>query len=51
MVVMGMKQQGLPIVKSLREEWKDYDPKNPDDPDTFIWYPSVKVDFVKPDGI
>ena len=50
MVVMGMKQLGLPIVGDLRSDWQDYDPKQPDDPTTFVWYPSVKQDFIKPDG-
>ena len=50
MVVMGMKQLGLPIVNDLRNDWQDYDPKQPDDPTTFVWYPSVKQDFIKPDG-
>ena len=50
MVVMGMKQTGLPIVKDLRPEWQDFDAKHPDDPEAFMWYPSVKQDFKKPDG-
>jgi len=50
MVVMGMKQLGLPLVSNLRQEWQDYDPKHPDDPDAFVWYPAVKQDVTKPDG-
>lgn len=50
MVVMGMKKEGLPIVNDLRPEWHDFDPKHPDDPDTFIWYPANKQDVTKPDG-
>ncbi len=50
MVVMGMKKEGLPIVNDLRPEWQDFDPKHPDDPDAFIWYPANKQDVTKPDG-
>ena len=50
MVVMGMKQLQLPIVDDLRSDWKDYDPKQPDDPEVFRWYPAVKNDVQKPDG-
>ncbi|MCH5309969.1 MAG: rhamnogalacturonan acetylesterase [Prevotella sp.] len=50
MVVMGMKQLGLPLTKELREDWADYDPKNPDNPESFVWYPSRKQDVTKPDG-
>ncbi len=50
MVVMGMKHLYLPLVKSLRPEWKDYNPAEPDDFNKFVWYPSVKQDITKPDG-
>lgn len=50
MVVMGMQKEGLPIVKDLRPDWQDFDPKHPDDPDTFVWYPANKQDVTKPDG-
>ena len=50
MVVMGMKHLQLPIVDDLRSDWKDYDPKQPDDPEVFRWYPAVKNDVQKPDG-
>ena len=50
MVVMGMKQLELPIVKYLRSDWKDFDPAKPDDFSKFVWYPSVKQDTAKPDG-
>lgn len=50
MVVMGMKQLNLPIVKYLRTEWKNFDPASPDDYNKFVWYPSVKQDMTKPDG-
>ena len=50
MVVMGMKQLQLPIMDDLRCDWQDYNPTQPDDPDAFVWYPSVKQDVKKPDG-
>ena len=50
MVVMGMKQLNLPIVKCLRPDWKDFDASKPDDYNKFVWYPSVKQDVTKPDG-
>lgn len=50
MIVMGMKQLGLPLVKSLRPEFKDFDPKHPDSPESFIWHNAVQVETAKPDG-
>ena len=50
MVVMGMKQLNLPIVKCLRADWKDFNPAQPDDFNKFVWYPSVNQDVTKPDG-
>lgn len=50
MVVMGMKQLNLPIVKYLRSDWKDFNPAQPDDYNMFVWYNSVKQDVTKPDG-
>lgn len=50
MVVMGMKQLQLPLVGELRADWQDFDPAQPDNPDAFVWYPSVKQDTTKPDG-
>lgn len=50
MVVMGMKQLQLPIMDDLRRDWQNYNPTQPDDPDAFVWYPSVKQDVKKPDG-
>ena len=50
MVVMGMKQLNLPIVKYLRADWKDFNPAQPDDFKQFVWYPSVNLDVTKPDG-
>lgn len=50
MVVMGMKQLNLPFMKYLRSDWKDYDPKHPDDFRTFKWYEAPGSDVTKPDG-
>ena len=50
MVVMGMKQLDLPIVKYLRSDWKDFNPAQPDDYNKFVWYNSVQQDVTKPDG-
>ena len=50
MVVMGLKRLGLPIVGQIREDWLDYDPKYPDNPEDFQWYPANKQGLLKPDG-
>ena len=50
MVVMGMKKLGLPLVKDLRTDFKDFDPKQPDDWKTFKWAPAKNANLVKPDG-
>ena len=50
MVVMGMKRLELPIVGQIRGDWQDFDPRHPDDPDTFRWYPAGKQGVTKPDG-
>ncbi len=50
MVVMGMKQIGLPVTEHLRADWKDYNPAQPDDWKTFKWYDAPLYENVKPDG-
>lgn len=50
MVVMGMKQLNLLVVKYLRSDWKDFNPAQPDDYNKFVWYNSVQQDVTKPDG-
>lgn len=50
MVIMGMKQLNLPMVKYLRSDWKDFDPAHPDDFNKYVWYTSINVDTTKPDG-
>lgn len=50
MVVMGMKKNGLPIVKEVREDFMDFNPNFPDAWDKFEWIPASRVDILKPDG-
>lgn len=51
MVVMGMKQIGLPVVKHLQNGWTDFDPTQPDDFDRLEWFLSPnRADVTKPDG-
>ena len=50
MVVMGMKQHNLPMLKGLRTDWQDFDPKHPDDVDAWHWYPAPAMEVRKPDG-
>ena len=50
MVVMGMKELNLPLVKFIRPEWRDFDPSHPDDVKTFKWTPASTVDTTKPAG-
>jgi lysophospholipase L1-like esterase len=50
MVVMEMKQLGLPLVQHLRKDWQDFDPRHPDNPETFQWYPADRQDATRPDG-
>ena len=49
-VVMGIKEQNLPIAKYLRDDWQDFNPAQPDDWRTFKWAPSRMVEDAKPDG-
>ena len=49
-VVMGIKQLNLPLVKYLRDDWKDFNPNHPDDWRSFEWAPSPIVENQKPDG-
>ena len=50
MVVMGLKQINSPLVNYLRDDWQDFDPSHPDDPDTFVWHMSSGSNITKPDG-
>ena len=50
MVVMGMKQLGLPLTQHLRSDWKDYSPASPDDFNTWNWPLAPLFETAKPDG-
>lgn len=51
LVVMGMKQLGLPLVSHLRPDWQDFNPSQPDDFNRFVWFNSPdNADVTKPDG-
>ena len=50
MVVMGLKQINSPLAGYLRSDWQDFDPKHPDNPDTFVWQMSAGSNLTKPDG-
>jgi lysophospholipase L1-like esterase len=50
MVVMGLKQIQSPLASYLRQEWQDFDPAQPDDPDQFVWQMSSGSNLTKPDG-
>ena len=45
-----LKKLNHPVIKYLRDDFKDFDPKQPDDWKTFKWAPSMNADMVKPDG-
>ena len=49
-VIMGLKTVKSPIISNLRDDWKDFDPKQPDNWQDFIWVPSPSIDSLKPDG-
>ena len=49
-IVMGIKKAGLPIAQYLRNDWTDFNPAQPDNPQSWNW-PAVGIaDSVKPDG-
>ena len=50
MVVMGLKTINCELVNYLRDDWQDFNPKQPDDPQTFVWYMSTGSSLTKPDG-
>ena len=50
MVVMGMKGIDSSLVRHLRDDWQDFNPAKPDDPDAFVWYMSTGSNLTKPDG-
>ena len=50
MVVMGLKQMNSPLAEYLRDDWQDFNPARPDDPDAFVWHMSTGSSLTKPDG-
>lgn len=50
MVIMGLKQIDCHLTNYLRDDWQDFNPARPDDPDAFVWYMSTGSSLVKPDG-
>ncbi|MBQ9363028.1 MAG: rhamnogalacturonan acetylesterase [Bacteroidaceae bacterium] len=50
MIVKGIKDLNLPLVKYIRPGYKDYFPGQPDDWKTFHWNCGPFIDIVKPDG-
>lgn len=50
LIVRGMKQLDLPILKYLKADYVDFDPSKPDDWKSFRWNDSPFIDVVKPDG-
>ena len=50
LVVMGLKSLDIPFISNLREEWKDFNPRNPDNWEEFRWVESPNIDTIKPDG-
>ena len=49
-IIEGMKQLNLPLLKNLREDYKPFNPAQPDDVSTFKWNNSPFIDVQKPDG-
>ena len=44
-VVMGLKQIESPLISHLLADWKDFNPKEPDDWQDFIWVPSPSIEY------
>lgn len=49
-VVEGMKKAGLPVVKDLRADYKEFNPAKPDKFEDFKWNLSPFTEVEKPDG-
>lgn len=50
MAIQGALDLGLSFTSHLLPDWKAFDPSLPDDPDTFVWYPSTAFEQTKPLG-
>lgn len=50
MVVMGLKQIDSSLANDLCDDWQDFDPACPDNPEMFVWHMSTGSNLTKPDG-
>lgn len=49
-VIEGMKQLDLPLVQYIRDDYKGYDPANPDSFASFRWIECPFIEITKPEG-
>ncbi len=49
-VVQSIVSNNYPLKQFVRDDWKTFDPKQPDSLLVFHWYDSPSVDVLKPDG-
>ncbi len=49
-VIEGMREQKIPLIKSLSKDYKKYNQTKPDLVDDFKWDVSDNIDMTKPDG-
>jgi len=49
-VVQGIQESIPDLAKFIRDDWKTFDPTNPDPVTEFRWYESPSVNLAKPDG-
>jgi hypothetical protein len=50
MVVKGIKDLNLPLVKYINNRYTDYNPAQPNDWKTFHWNCSPFIEMKKPEG-
>ena len=50
MIVKGIKDLNLPLVRYINSNYQDFDPAQPDDWKSFHWNCGPFIDIVKPDG-
>ena len=49
-VVQSIVSNNYPLKQFINDDWKTFDPKQPDSLSVFHWYDSPSVDVLKPDG-
>lgn len=49
-VVQSIVSNNYPLKQFVSDDWKTFDPKQPDSLSVFHWYDSPSVDVLKPDG-